>query len=174
MIEIFENKAQRKFGCLMVVFDIAEGDWKEIGNKIKFHEDLYNDESGKFGVETEPHVTVLYGLHDDRITLDDVKALIPPIMEMTAILTAINHFECPAYDVLKFEVDAPRFHSANSALREKLPYSTDYPDYVPHMTIAYLNKGTGAKYANDSLNVPLKPKQYKYGFADGRDEFFMK
>jgi len=42
------------------------------------------------------------------------------------------------------------------------------------MTIAYLNKGTGIKYSNNKLSIPLKPKQYKYGFADGRDEFFIK
>lgn len=168
------SSAQRKFGCLMIGFDIAEADWKEIIDMLNPHADLYSTEDKKYGLEDEPHCTVLYGLHDHEVTLDQIKEHLPPISEMTAILMGVSHFECPEYDVLKFDIDAPKFHHANKTLRDKFPYTNEWPDYHPHMTIAYLNKGMGGKYGTQKLSVPLTPKHYKYGFADGRDEFFTK
>lgn len=173
-IEIFENKAQRKFGCLMVVFDIDDKSWQQVCDKINFANDVYDDGSGKYGTEKEPHVTVLYGLHDNEFSIDDLKSALPEIGRMTAILTGISCFEQPEYDVLKFDVDAPMFHSTNSGLRSKFPYTTDFPDYHPHLTLAYLNKGMGKKYMQHGMSIPLRPKQYKYGFADGRDDIFVK
>lgn len=156
----------------MIMFEINDSDWKKLMDRISFKDDVYDDGSGKYGVEAEPHVTILYGLHDDKFKFDDLKEMLPPVSTMTAILSAISHFECPEYDVLKFDVDAPKYHHVNKRIRDKFQYTTDYPEYHPHMTLAYLKKGCGCKYKHDALSVPLTPKQYKYGFADGRDEFF--
>ena len=156
----------------MVQFYMPENGWSKIIDRLGIGEDLYDTEDEKYGAETEPHVTVLYGLHNE-VPLDRVKEFLPSVQDMTAIITGISHFEQPDYDVVKFTLDAPKYHAVNSALRENVPYDNEHPDYVPHMTIAYVKSGTGKKYDNDSLSIPIRPVQYKYGFADGTDAFFV-
>jgi hypothetical protein len=56
-------------------------------------------------------------------------------------------FENEKYDVLKFEVVGDNLHETNADLK-KFPHTTSFPDYNPHLTIAYLKKGEGSKYVN--------------------------
>mgnify|MGYP003352094323 CR=1 FL=1 len=37
----------------------------------------------------------------------------------------------------------------------KFPYTNDYPDYKPHITIAYVKKGLGKKYLDIFNNKSL-------------------
>ena len=54
------------------------------------------------------------------------------------------------FDVLKVDVESPKLHRLNRSLRDGLEHQNDYPDYHPHLTVAYLKKGAGAKYAGDT------------------------
>ena len=162
----------RKYGCLMVSYGIDDSDWNQIHNKIGFHRDVYNNDENEYGIEYRPHITLLYGLHDGEFKMEDLKSILPPIHEMTVLLTGISHFECPEYDVLKFDVDAPKYNEMNDRIRSAFPYTNDYPDYVPHMTISYLKPKTAARYNYNKLSIPVSPKEYRYGYADGHDEYF--
>lgn len=137
-------------------------------------QDIYDDGSRKFGKETEPHTTVLYGFHDNECKLDDIKLLLPHITDFIVEISGISAFKNQEYDVLKFDIESGLLHQLNKDLRESFPYTNSFPEYHPHMTIAYLKPGAASKYLNQ-LNVEskmLKPYLYKYGFADGSDEFF--
>ncbi len=50
----------------------------------------------------------------------------------------------------------------------KLPHTTDYPDYHPHTTIAYVKPGEGKKYVG-KIDKPImvKPNKIVYSKADG-------
>ncbi len=100
-----------------------------------------------YGRETEPHVTVLYGLtkHDPQLA-QQVLANKGPV---TVTLGKLSVFENPEYDVLKVDVKSPQLHKLNGEL-SKLPNENSFPDYQPHMTIAYLKKGEGKKYVGDT------------------------
>jgi len=162
----------RKYGCLMVVYGIEKYKWKRMVMSMIRPEDVYDDGTGDYGLELEPHVTALYGIHDDETTLDDVKACLPITSTMSALVTGTGFFECPNYDVVKFEIHSPAIVQLNSTLIGNLPYTNDYPDYVPHMTVAYVNKGSGSRYAESFAPIVIKPLIYKYGHADGNNTYF--
>ena len=50
-----------EYGCVMLYFDFNESQLTGIIDD----KDIYDDGSGKYGKETEPHVTLLYGLHSN-------------------------------------------------------------------------------------------------------------
>ena len=146
-IKLFEEFISEKHGdsyskgCVMLYFDFPE--IKKIHESIK-EDDIYEeDEDRTFGLEDEPHVTLLYGL-DNKVKIDDVEEILNQHTFGTCTLKNASLFE-NEYEVLKFDVEGDNLHEANKALCQ-LPYENSYPDYKPHTTIAYLKKGTGNKY----------------------------
>lgn len=128
-----ENKGPHKYSCVMAVIENPEKILK-FGKKIS-NDDIYTPE----GRELDPHVTALYGLHTDDP--EEIKPIISKFNKLSATLGAISKFSNkPEYDVLKLNVKSDDLHALNKALK-KLPYTSDYPDYEPHVTIAYVKKG---------------------------------
>lgn len=151
-------------GCVMLYFDFPQ--LEEIHGKIA-EEDIFTQEGDRtFGLEDEPHVTLLYGL-EDSVTLNEVKEIIAKYEFTECTLHNASLFE-NEYDVFKFDVKGDNLHDCNASLRE-LPYSNSYPDYHPHVTIAYLKEGEGAKYCKqlEGVEYKLKPKYAVYSQADG-------
>lgn len=72
-------------------------------------------------------------------------------------------------DVLKFDVkDCDHLHEINAELRKK-PHTSNFPDYHPHATIAYLKPGTAKSYVEKHKDVSetVKPTEIVYSKADG-------
>lgn len=93
----------------------------------------------------DPHVTALYGLHssDPR----EIQKHIAKIASSTIPLKfgPVSLFKNDKEDVLKLAVDSPELHALNSHLRQ-LPYTSSYPKYEPHVTLAILKSGKGEQY----------------------------
>jgi 2'-5' RNA ligase len=104
--------------------------------------EVYDLESGH-GLETEPHITVLYGLH-----VQQAKSIVDKIdlCPVTFKIKNISLFENEKFDVLKFGIESERLNCLNKELCEKFEYTNNYPDYKPHCTIGYLMPGTGHYY----------------------------
>lgn len=154
----------------MVYIDINKENWLKFVNEFVEKNDIYDVEG--YGIETEPHVTVLYGLDDPNI-LDLKKLVERECLFPTIKITGISSFENEEFDVLKFSVEAPGLHNLNRLIRENFKYENKYNDYVPHITISYLKKGTAQKYLNQpSLEGDLNPKNfiYSYGERDNRQK----
>jgi len=141
-----ERAAQKlEYACLMLGANMP--DWKEKISIVK-EEDLYK-EGDDYGYEKEPHVTVVYGLHDDEIKeeqfLDEVERLYP--VEVT--IDEIGVFdENEDYDVVKFNVPLVEdLEDYRKHFVRYYPNTQTYDEYHPHMTIAYVKKGEGSKYA---------------------------
>lgn len=146
---ITEGKSDKK-GCLMFNLESKIKNWKEVTDLID-EKDLYNDETKDYGIENNPHVTVLYGV-EPKIKHEEVKEFIKSIVkeDITIKLTAISLFEGgdkKPYDVVKFTVDSSDLKELNKKMKDKFPFQNDFPDYQPHMTIAYVKAGEGKKYA---------------------------
>jgi hypothetical protein len=142
MIE--NSNSTYEFGCAMLYFDFPQ--IKDI-HKLISSADIYTETGDTtYGLEDEPHTTLLYGLHDTVTELD-----IQYVMDAYSYRNCKVHnpslFENEKYDVLKFEVMGDNLHRTNVDLK-KYPHTTSYPDYKPHLTIAYLKKGMGSKYVN--------------------------
>jgi 2'-5' RNA ligase len=152
-------------GCAMIYF--------EFPNISEFHEmiseeDLYTMEGDRsYGLEDEPHITLLYGLAKE-VTPEEVFEKIKDFKINEISLTKVSSFNNDNYDVLKWDVDSPILFKMNSALVE-LPHETDFPNYHPHATIAYLKPGSAAKYikqmSGNKLNVI--PTHIVYSAPDG-------
>lgn len=164
-----EEKATYEYGCAMLYFSFDK--LKELQSKIS-EDDLYtgsDDENSRYGLEDEPHVTLLYGLHSE-VTDDDVFNTVFDFKDNINDLELINvsKFDNPKYDVLKFDVKSQILKDINKALT-KLPHTTDFPDYHAHSTIAYLKKGMSNKYIElfKDNSYKVKPLKIVYSKADG-------
>ena len=132
------------FSCAMLFLDFPE--MKTIHKKILV-EDVYTDpEDLSFGLETDPHVTLLYGLHDE-VGTNDVKKVVDNYTFGKVKAHTASLFENEKYDVLKFDIEGEGLKEVNADL-SKFPNTNKFPDYHPHMTIAYLKPGTGKKYVD--------------------------
>lgn len=167
LMDIITENHRFEYGCVMLDFDFP------IMNKI--HDaidpnDIYT-EGDDYGVETEPHITILFGLHNDIPDADIIN-----VVKNTAFGDCRIHspslFSVDEHEVLKYEVSyADRggafLHKLNQELK-KFPYTSEFPNYEPHMTIAYLKKGCGQRYVKmlQGSNFILKPKNARYSKAN--------
>jgi tRNA nucleotidyltransferase/poly(A) polymerase/2'-5' RNA ligase len=154
-----------EYGALMLNFDIDN--WKDITSIID-KDDVYDKPT--FGIEHQPHVTILYGFHTD-VSVKDIKDLFnekhDPKNDIEIKLVGISHFETPNYDVVKFDVESDRLVDLNK-LMKKLPHTSTHPKYHPHLTISYVKKGTGKKYDKKfDENVSLKSNKVVYSTVKG-------
>lgn len=145
-----------KYGCLMVFLDINKSQWKLLQDNID-KSDLYEpkDEVG-YGLETEPHVTILYGLHND-IDMDLFEEKIKEIKNVDIKLGKVSSFNNEKFDVIKFDIISKDLHNLNKVFSE-FPNSNKFPEYKPHCTISYCNPGTSEKYIK-KLNDYLKDNE---------------
>jgi hypothetical protein len=157
------------YGCAMVYFDMPE--ISDLHAKIEVP-DIYTEDGDKsYGLEDEPHITLLYGIHSDEVKDDDVLSILEQFKDKLKFikLTKVTKFDNPKYEVLKFDVDANILHDINAKLCEELPFTSDYPDYHPHLTIAYVKPKMAQKYIEkfEGMKFELAPTKFVYSKPDG-------
>ena len=175
-----DSDKRYKYGCVMLFFDFPK--MGELHDKIE-EDDIYSEDG--HGLESEPHCTLLYGLHDEEIEDEDVFDIVMKELDDNKIkLTLFNAslFEND-YDVLKFDVkqniegeddkdystDNDVLYDINKALTKDFPFTTDFPDYHSHCTVGYLNKGSGKKYVKEfkDQEYEVTPKKIVYSKSNG-------
>lgn len=139
---------------------------RQLGERIDHH-DLQPTDYGDLsdtGLELNSHVTVLYGLHTNDG--EELRTLVSGLGPIAIQLGEVSVFHAdmstpptpdkPKYDVLKIEVISKGLHELNKALRDNFEHTCTFPEYKPHVTIAYVKPGMGSYYA-ERLNL-LKGK----------------
>jgi len=164
-----KQKREYEYGCVMVDLSVDKKEWDNI-QKMVDEDDIYfgTEEDQGYGRELEPHVTALYGIHDDVLD-EDVEKIIAKFTKPEIKLKKISAFKNEKFDVLKFDVESLDMHEMNDMLK-KLPYTTNYPDYHPHATICYLKNGTADKYVkklSDIEPIIATPDIVVYSKPDG-------
>ena len=151
---------KNEFGCVMIYMDADKKKWSAMQDLID-DEDLYLPPD-------DPHATILFGLHGD-VPDADVETEIEKIKTPKIELGGISTFKNDKFEVLKFDIDSPDLHELNKKFK-KFPYTNAYPDYHPHMTIAYLKPNKADKYVKmlkDSTDIEMTPNHIVYSKVDG-------
>lgn len=163
--KINESVKKNEYGCVMLYFNFPEV--KNIHNKISEKDIFIDPNDDSFGIEDEPHCTLLYGIHEE-VEDSMIEDILNDFTFNKCKVYDISLFENENFDVLKFNVSGEMLHECNKKLKE-LPHTSKYPDYKPHLTIAYLMPGTGKKYVDmfKDLKYELVPIHAVYSKTDG-------
>ena len=152
--QFIKESSGYQYGCVMI--EIPVSNWKEITSSID-EEDIYEEEGDStYGIQQNPHVTLLYGLQD-TVTPEMIKSVFDNFTDnINIVVDGIDIFENEKFDVVKFNVkpDGALQYLHNEL--SKFPNSDQYPDYKPHITIAYVKKGTGKKYIKPDYKYEVK------------------
>lgn len=116
---------------------------QKIGKQIP-DSDLADD-----GRESESHITVKYGLADEKPPQKLRKAL-ADFGAVSAKFGKTSLFKNDDADVVKIDIDSKDLHRLNKLIGDTVetPGNT-HPDYKPHATVAYVKPGRGKKYLGD-------------------------
>jgi hypothetical protein len=172
---IKESINNYEYGCAMIYLnkDVTKQLISEIDEN-----DLYNDNSGNYGLELKPHVTCLYGIHDggkyDYLSDSDKEDIFHICRNISGDIKLhnVSLFINDNFEVLKFDVENDSLFKINKKLSDSFKNSNYYPDYHPHVTISYLKPGTGEKYVKlfKELKLNVKPESIVYSSPDRKDE----
>ena len=166
---LFERKNETlEYACLMLGTDILN--WKEKISIVK-KEDIYIKD-GDYGYEKEPHTTIIYGLHQDEINLDEIYNEIKKLKPVNVSIDTISFFECDEYDVVKFDVPITSELKTYRKTFMKFPNTQTYNNYVPHLTIAYVKKGEAKKYAQKIKHFSVKFDKAIYSSPNHNKKYF--
>lgn len=166
-IQFIKESSGYEYGCVMI--EVPVSNWNEITSYID-PEDIYTGGDDTHGIQEFPHLTLLYGLHKE-VTPEMVKSVFEGFTKDINIeVNGIGIFENNDYDVVKFNVNPD---GALQELHDKLselPNSDQFPNYTPHITIAYVNKGTGKKYVKPDYKYEVKNvDKITYSMVDGNE-----
>lgn len=169
--EALLKQTERKYdyGCVMVGLNLKKEEWDVIQKTIDEKDIYFGTEDDKgYGREMDPHVTILYGIHED-VPDEDVEKLIKKIGTPDIQLQKVSSFKNENFEVLKFDIESKDLDKLNKMFK-KLPHTSTYPDYHPHATICYLKKGNAEKYVQKLKDIePLNvtPSEILYSKPDG-------
>lgn len=144
---INEQKDEKTYGCVML--DAEMKDWEDNHISGIDPKDVYTkpyDDS--YGLEDNPHVTVLYGIHEDEIDPEVIYDVIQNEMgPVTVKVDEISTFENDDYDVVKYDVPVTdELKKYREKFEKRYPNTQTFPEYHPHITLAYVKPGAGKKY----------------------------
>jgi 2'-5' RNA ligase len=164
LTEEVQKKSKYEYGCAMLYLNFDE--MNELHRHIDKDDVYVNPEDPSFGLETEPHVTLLFGLHPE-VTTEIVNNIVGDYTFSTVKAHNASLFENELFDVLKFDIEADSLHQCNSDLAT-LPHTSKF-SYHPHMTVAYLKPGRGKKYVEvlQGKEYWLSPSHGIYSHPDG-------
>ena len=115
-----------------------------------------DSELAEDGREDHIHVTVKYGLHGHDPF--ELRSLIFKHGPIDVKLGEISLFQNDEADVVKIEVESPGLVALNKKIADSFEHTDTHPDYIPHVTVAYLKPGMGQKYVGP---VPFTGKKIR-------------
>ena len=187
-----KEREEPTYGCVMLDSNMKEWDSIHLGGIDP--KDVYKkplDDS--YGLEDNPHVTILYGIHEDDVTPEQMINVIEESMEeVIVMISEISIFEKEEYDVVKYDIPVTKQLLGYRKMFVNNFENTQSFPFHPHMTIAYVKPGMGKKYVSN-LDEPfeitfnkgvyswhekgedgnVKMKRKEYIFKDKEDEDYV-
>lgn len=110
---------------------------------------LYPDEADG-GRESEPHVTVLYGLTEPAPG-PCLRDIIEDFEMFKVEFGEVSMFKNEKYDVLKLDIESPMLRVLHARLKAGCSNEYKWPDYKPHCTLAYVQPGQGQRFVGQQV-----------------------
>ena len=160
------KNTSREYAFLMIDY-INDNFIEEIQSKIKKDELYKEEDNNDYGLEKQPHVTLVPCLDND-VDLEKLKTYLDDISDYDIILTDLSKFECEKFDVLKCSVKSEKLIDTNKKILKDFESHSEYKEYKPHLTIAYMKHGMADKYLRKILPklIHLKPSKFHFSFVD--------
>jgi 2'-5' RNA ligase len=99
--------------------------------------------------EQRPHITVLYGIEDENP--ESLRKSLRGFGRVRVRFGPTGFFsvEEKGFDVVKVDVISEDLKRLRKAVERASRFHTDFPDYQPHSTIAYVKPQAGKKFSGD-------------------------
>ena len=164
---ITENR-HNEFGCLMAMIEPTRGPHIiKFGRTVIPPQILYTDPNdSSYGYDDEPHITAKYGYSPD-LTKVNLATILQGIKPFIVKLSGLTQFQNEKYDVVKFDVEPNEVLTEIRRRCDCYKNEDKYPDYKPHMTLAYVQKGK-FPHIKEGLSLSLPITKFKYSGQDGK------
>jgi 2'-5' RNA ligase len=132
---------------------------------------LYKPSDAEYGRTKEPHITVLYGIAPlSEQTAKNILSKIPK--KLVAELGKVSKFENPnsPFDVIFVEVKSPHLTAIHKTLTKTCENANQHPEYHPHVTLAYVEKGSCNEYVGDTTFQGTKVLFETFLYSNGNRE----
>jgi 2'-5' RNA ligase len=96
------------------------------------------------GIQKLIHLTILYGVEEDE--LDKIKVIDSTYPEFEIKAKGISYFDNEDSSVCVIECESERLTEFHNELKEKVSNKDSYPEYKPHITVAYLKPGERVEF----------------------------
>ncbi len=154
------------YSCLMLKAKF--NNWDNFCKNFIKSGDVYTEEN--FGIEKEPHITILYGFEPSSVSFNDIESIYPSeIKKINYKIIGISLFQNENYDVVKFDIESNDLRKLN-LIYSSLPHQNNYKDYQPHLTIFYCKKGQGEKYIKKIKTIETSSN--KFLFSTPTEKYF--
>lgn len=153
IVKLFEEFSENKLGCLLINLHVEN--WGNIVKDLVEEDDLYKPDDD-YGYDKYAHTTILFGLHNYNGIQKDLDDFLPKLEKIDDIKMddKLSIFENDDFDVVKVNVFSNKMKKLNQKIRKEFKYTNEYDEYSPHMTIAYVKKGSGKKYLDKKIKLP--------------------
>ena len=96
----------------------------------------------KYGLESVAHISVLYGISDENDYFK-LREKLKDFGKFEFKIGDVSSFrkEDKPYDVLILKIISPKLEELHKIIKDSCDNSYSFPEYIPHMTLAYVNKG---------------------------------
>ena len=132
------------------------------------NECVYEEAGENYGKDMNPHVTVMYGLSPvEETRVKELLNKVPKnIMAELGKVSKFSHADTP-YDVLKIEVKSPHLNKIHEMIRNNFDNNYKWPQYSPHVTLAYVKKGTCNEYVGNKTFEGMKVMFETFMYSNG-------
>ena len=164
------KNTSREYAFLMIEYEKPQF-ISDLQDKLKNEELYIEEDNDDYGLEQESHVTLVPCLNND-VDINELKKYLMDILKYDILLTDISKFECDKFDVLKCAVKSNNLKRSNKDICDNFETHSEYEEYNPHLTIAYMKRGMADKYLMKILPklIYLKPKNFHFSFVDENGE----
>lgn len=124
------------------------------------------------GYETEPHVTILFGLHDVHppFCAMDIIETHPTFTITLGKVSIFKGFESSnPFDVVKAEIKSSDVYALNTALADSCEHTSDFPEFTPHATMAFVREDSCDELegAKSVFGISFLVKTLTYSSSNG-------